>query len=136
MKRTLLISLLYCACTAAQANGANGDASTPSRLSGDASAILVTGSLVAVVATGSVVVAGVHASGEGVELLLQGAGEASSATVRLSGQAARGLSIATGTALEVVATSTGHVLVLSGKVLAFVPNEIGKMLLHHERAAA
>ena len=38
-----------------------------------------------------------------------------------------------GTTLDVVATSTGHMLVFSGKVLAFIPNELGKALLHHEK---
>jgi hypothetical protein len=133
MKRLLIVTLLSLACTAAQAKG---DASGPSRLSGDASATVVAGSLLSVAAAGSVVVIGVQASAEGVELVLQGASEAGAATVRLSGQAARGLSIATGTVLEVVATSTGHVLVLSGKALAFIPNELGKALLHHERVAA
>jgi hypothetical protein len=132
MKRALL-SLLFCACAGAHANG---DASAPSRLSADGSALVVAGSLVSVAAAGSVVVIGVQTSAEGVALVLQGASDAGTATVRLSGQAARGLSIAAGTVLEVVATATGHVLVLSGKALAFVPNEIGKALLHHERVGA
>jgi hypothetical protein len=133
MKRLLIVTLLSLACTAAQAKG---DASAPSRLSGDASAMVVAGSLLSVAAAGSVVVIGVQASAEGVELVLQGASEAGAATVRLSGQGARGLSIATGTVLDVVATSTGHVLVLSGKALAFIPNALGEALLHHERVAA
>jgi hypothetical protein len=132
MKRLLIVTLLSLACTAQ----AKGDASAPSRLSGDASAMVVAGSLLSVAAAGSVVVIGVQASAEGVELVLQGASEAGAATVRLSGQAARGLSIATGTVLDVVATSTGHVLVLSGKALAFIPNALGEALLHHERVAA
>jgi hypothetical protein len=130
MKRLLLVSLLSIASALAQANG---DVSAPSRMSADASGMLVNGSLLTVAASGAVVVTGVQVSGEGVVLVLQGAGEASSATVRLSGKAVRGLSIAAGTVLEVVATSTGHVLVLAGKALAFVPNELGKALLHHER---
>lgn len=133
MKRALLVSLLYCACALAQANG---DLSGPSRLSANGSAEILGGSILSVAAAGSVVVIGVQASAEGVVLVLQGAGEASTATVRLSANAARGLSVAAGTVLDVVATSTGHVLVLSGKALAFVPNELGKALLHHERAGA
>jgi hypothetical protein len=129
----LLAALLVCAAPGASANG---DASAPSRASADMSAQVIGGSVMLVAVGGSAVVAGVYASAEGVDLVLRGAGQASTATVRLSGEAARGLSIAAGTVLEVVATSTGHVLVLSGKALAFVPNEIGKALLHHERVAA
>jgi hypothetical protein len=134
-----LVSVMFCACVsidAHAAHGANGDASAPSRMSTEASALVIGGSLLSVAAAGSVVVVSVALSAEGVVLVLKGAGEASTATVRLSGEAARGLSIAAGTVLEVVATTTGHVLVLSGKALAFVPNELGKALLHHERAAS
>jgi hypothetical protein len=55
--------------------------------------------------------------------------------LHLSGEAARGLSIGAGTVLQVVAMSAGHALVLSGKVIAFIPNEIGQVLLHHARAS-
>lgn len=130
MKRHLTAALLSLACACAHANG---DASAPSRMSADASGMLVAGSLITIAGAGSLVVAGVQASGDGVELVLEGGARASAATVRISAQAARGLSIATGTVLQVVATSTGHVLVLSGKALAFIPNELGKALLHHER---
>ena len=91
MKSALLLSLLLCACAGAQANGANGDASAPSHLSSDASGLVIGGSLLSVAAAGSVVVIGVQASADGVALVLQGAGEASTATVRVSAQAARGL---------------------------------------------
>jgi hypothetical protein len=33
----------------------------------------------------------------------------------------------------VTAISTGYVLVMSGKALAFIPNEVGQALLHHSR---
>jgi hypothetical protein len=36
--------------------------------------------------------------------------------------------------LQVIALSAGHALVLSGKVIAFIPNEHGQALLHHARA--
>ena len=83
----------------------------------------------------SVVVASATAVGDGIEIVLESAGQASRATVRLSGEAARGLSIGAGTVLQVVAMSTGQALVLSGKVLAFIPNEAGQALLHHARAS-
>ncbi|QJE02116.1 hypothetical protein HH212_20565 [Massilia forsythiae] len=141
MKHKLLVALLSLSLAMGLSPGAvaasgNGDASAPSRLSADASGLVIAGSLVAVSVTGSVVVAAVETSAEGVDLVLQGAGQASTATVRLSGQAARGLSLAAGTVLQVVATATGQVLVLSGKALAFIPNEAGKALLHHARSGA
>ncbi|WP_338767108.1 hypothetical protein [Massilia sp. METH4] len=105
-----------------------GTASEASMISGLLSGLVVVGSIAA---TGSTVVESVEKVGDGVELLLTNTSNASKATVRLSGRAAQQLSVAAGTTLDVVATSTGHLLVLSGKVLAFVPNELGKALLHH-----
>ncbi|QBI04778.1 hypothetical protein EYF70_01705 [Pseudoduganella albidiflava] len=96
---------------------------------GEISGVVVLGSLIA----GSVVVAGSQKVGDGVELVVESVGNASRSTVRLSGAAATGLSVAAGTVVDVVATSTGHALVLSGKVLAFIPNELGEVLLHRSR---
>jgi hypothetical protein len=115
--------------------GAAAEPSAPSRAISEVTGSLVLGSIAVVGITGSVVVASVVAVGDGIEVVLEGAGQASRATVRLSGEAARGLSIAAGTVLQVVAMSAGHALVLSGKVLAFIPNEVGQALLHHARAS-
>jgi hypothetical protein len=131
MKHLFIITALSLAVGSAHA----ADLSAPSQALGDGSALVVGGSLLSVAAAGSVVVGSAHLVAGGIELVLEGAGAASTVTVRLSGAAARGLSIAAGTTLEVAALSTGHALVLSGKVLAFIPNEAGKALLHHARAA-
>jgi hypothetical protein len=78
-------------------------------------------------------VASVQTVGEGVEVVLEKAADGSKATVQFSGKALEGVSLAAGTTLEVVALSAGHALVASGKVIAFLPNEAGKVLLHHSR---
>jgi hypothetical protein len=131
MKRLLFATLLGLACASASA----ADPSAPSRAISEVTGSLVAGSIIAVGVTGSVVVESVQAVGDGIEVVLEGAGQASRATVHLSGEAARGLSIGAGTVLQVVAMSAGQALVLSGKVLAFIPNEVGQALLHHARAA-
>jgi hypothetical protein len=133
MKRLLLAALLGLACTATHAAGHAGQ-SELSNASANLSGVVVGGSILTLAATGSVVVASVRTVGDGIEVVLEGAAEASRATVRLSGRLAAGVSLAAGTALEVVTASTGHVLVLSGKAIAFLPNEAGKALLHHSRA--
>jgi hypothetical protein len=131
MKRLLLATLFGLACASASA----ADPSAPSKAASEVAGSLVAGSIVGVAVTGSAVVESVQAVGDGIEIVLAGAGQASRATVRLSGEAARGLSVGAGTVLQVVAMSAGHALVLSGKVLAFIPNEVGQALLHHARAA-
>jgi hypothetical protein len=133
MKRLLLAALLGLACSASHATGQSGQ-SAVSNASANLSAVVVGGAALSVVATGSVVVASVKTVGDGIELVLENAIDASRATVRLSGKALGGVSLAAGTTLEVVTASTGYVLVMSGKALAFIPNEAGKALLHHARA--
>ena len=99
----------------------------------EGSAVVVAGSMSMLVASGQVVVASVETVGEGIVIVLKGASEAGGASIQMSGQAARGLSLAAGTVVNVVAMSTGHMLVLSGKAIAFIPNELGKALLHHSK---
>jgi hypothetical protein len=55
------------------------------------------------------------------------------ATLTLSGQAIEGASVAVGTAIGVVAISTGWILVNASQAIAFIPNEIGAALLYNER---
>ncbi|MGI4843176.1 MAG: hypothetical protein ACRYF7_07650 [Janthinobacterium lividum] len=133
MKRLILAALLGLACTATQATGHAGQ-SELSNASANLSGVVVGGSIPTLAATGSVVVASVRTVGDGIELVLASAADASRATVRLSGRLAGGVALAAGTALEVVTASTGYVLVMSGKAIAFLPNEAGKALLHHSRA--
>lgn len=135
MKRIFLAALLGLACTAGQARGHAGQ-SELSNASANLSAVVVGGSVLTLAAAGSVVVASVRTVGDGVELVLEGAADASRATVRLSGKAAAGVSLAAGATLEVVSASTGYVLVMAGKALAFLPNEAGRSLLHHSRAGS
>jgi hypothetical protein len=124
----VLTLLLAASLTSAPARAA--DASTPSAMSADASAMVVAGSLLSVAGAGSALVASVEVAGDGVNLVLDAGGRASAATVRVSGNTARALSVGAGTVLQVVAVSTGQMLVASGKVLAFVPNAVGQTLLH------
>jgi hypothetical protein len=132
MKHVLLASLLALACATGQANnGSNGSVHGPGELSGS----VVFGSIFTVALAGSVVVHSVEKVGDGIEVVLKGASNASSATIRFSGAAAEDLSLAAGSAVSVVAMSAGHALVASGKVLAFIPNEAGKALLHHSKVS-
>lgn len=108
-----------------------GQPSEASMVSGLLSGVVVLGSVFVAGASGATIVESVKDVGDGVELVLKNTVDASKATVRLSGKAAQQLSVAAGTTLDVVATASGHMLVFSGKVLAFIPNELGKALLHH-----
>jgi hypothetical protein len=132
MKRVLLASLIALACATGQArDSSSGSIHGP----GELSASVIAGSILTVAVAGSVVVESVEKVGDGIEVVLTGASDASSATLRFSGAAAEGLSLAAGATVSVVAMSAGHALVASGKVLAFIPNEAGKALLHHSKVS-
>jgi hypothetical protein len=109
--------------------------SNASALVAEGSAQVVVGSVSALAASGTVVIDSIEAAGEASVIVLAGASNAAKATVRLSGRAAREASLAVGASVNVVATSTGYLLVTAGKVLAFIPNEIGKSLIHNSRVS-
>ena len=88
-------------------------------------ALSVGGSVLTVVA--------VEASADGTVYLLERASDGARASVKVMGYAANGVSAAVGTSVLVSVIGCGIVLSAAGDVLAFVPNAIGRALLHNER---
>ncbi|MBB5367222.1 MULTISPECIES: hypothetical protein [unclassified Janthinobacterium] len=136
MKRLLPLCLSLSIVLAMSGNAqaaASENMSKGSQNLSQGSAVVVGGSLSMLVASGQVVIASVETVGEGIVIVLKGASDAGGASIQMSAQAAKGLSLAAGTVVNVVALSTGHMLVMSGKAIAFIPNELGKALLHHSK---
>lgn len=137
MKRLLLTCLLCHALVLPAARAADSTLSRASQDLGAASGLLVAGSLSAVAGSGELVVGSVEAAGDGVVIVLRGVSNAvdasATASLRVSGEVARQISAAGAGALTVVAVSTGYALVLAGQVIAYIPNEVGQALLHHQR---
>jgi len=75
----------------------------------------------------------VEASADGTVYLLERASDGARASIKVAGRAADGVSKAVGTSVLVSVIGTGVVLSAAGEVLAFVPNAIGRALLHNER---
>lgn len=133
MNKLLSTLLLSCALVNLPA-GATGDPSGDiSLMSGFGSVILVAGSLMGAGASGEVVVESVEKAGEATVVVVKGVSDGARATLRLSGTAAGNVSVGVGKVVTVTATASGHLLSVAGEVLAFLPNEIGKSLLHHSR---
>ncbi|MFL6709874.1 MAG: hypothetical protein ACJ8HI_16865 [Massilia sp.] len=139
-----LAALLAFSFTAMAAHAASAATSDPapqgsahmsnaSNAIANGSARVVGGALESVAGAGSLVVASVETVGDGSVVILKAAGKASTATVAFSGRAARDASLVVGASVEMVALSTGYLLVTAGRVIAFVPNEMGKALLHSSR---
>ena len=136
MKKSLRTTLFAALLTAlpplhAQSRDHSGDGSGISLI---ASAVVAYGAILVADASGAVVVESVTRVAEGVQVVLKGVGDASSASLEFSGQFAEDFSLAAGTSGTLVATSAGHALVVSGKVIAFIPNQIGKSLFFHNRS--
>lgn len=136
MKHLLAIAVLCAATLHVQA--ANSDTTNASDNASMASAIVLVGSMSALAAAGEIVIDKVEDVADGSVLVLKstakGASSAATASVKLSQKATQGLSLAAGTVVNVVAVSTGHMLVLSGKAIAYVPNAAGQAILHHSKA--
>lgn len=81
----------------------------------------------------TLVVVAVEASVDGTVYVLERASDGARASIKVAGRAANGVSNAVGTSVLVSVIGAGVVLSAAGEVLAFVPNAIGRALLHNER---
>jgi hypothetical protein len=79
------------------------------------------------------VVKTVEVSARGTVIVLERASDGARASVELTGRAASGVVAGVGTAVAVSVIGAGVVLSAAGEVLCFIPNELGRALLHNER---
>lgn len=135
MKTVLCLVLACTLCNATAREPTRGYNSNASEMSALGSIVVVGGTMSLLAGSGSVVVESVEKVGESTVVVLKGAVEGSRVTLRMSGKIVTGASLAAGTAVSVVATASGHALVVAGAVIAFIPNEAGKALLHHSRVS-
>jgi biotin transporter BioY len=130
IRRGLVTALLALSLNAAQAQS---EASALSALSGLPIAVSLTAPTLLLSTGGMLAVVAVEASAAGTVWVLERASDGARITLRLSAQAAGGLSVVAGTAVLVTAISAGWVLSAAGAAIAFIPNEIGAALLYNER---
>jgi len=130
--RTALLALLLSA-SAAMPAAARDSVENGSTASAAMSVMAVAAPAWAAHQGSEFVVRAVKVTTDGVEVLLQGVSGAIETSATIARNAAAAASIGVGTSVRVVAESTGYALVASGVVLAFVPNEIGRSLLHQSR---
>lgn len=74
----------------------------------------------------------VKASGRGVVVVLERASDAAQASVELVGDAVGASALAVGASVTSTVLASGVVLSVAGEVLAFIPNALGRALLHNE----
>lgn len=86
---------------------------------------------------GAYIVSGIaHAAKDGVELLLSSVASGAKLSIKISGKTADALGVSVGATVQVLAETTGTLLVASGKVIAFIPNALGEALLSQKRLPA
>lgn len=100
-------------------------------------AVVALGTMSALEGSGRIIVDSIEASAETTTLVLKrvadGASQASTVTLKLSGKALEKTALVVGAGLEISVVSTGYILISAGKALAFIPNQLGQGLLHHEK---
>lgn len=79
------------------------------------------------------VVKAVEVSARGTVYLLERASDGVQASVEVVGKSAATVSTGVGTMVTVSVIGAGVLLSVAGEVIAFIPNEIGRALLHNER---
>ena len=133
MKSFRQLTLAALLATTLAAAHAQSNISEASALSALPIAVSVAAPVMLLSAGATLTVVAVQASAVGTVWVLERASDGARATLTLSAQAARGLSVAAGTVVVVTAVSTGWVLSTASEAIAFIPNEIGAALLYNER---
>ena len=130
IRKTTLATLFAATLATANAQSAVSEANALSALP---IAVSVAAPVMVLSAGATLTVVAVEASAVGAVWVLERASDGARATLKLSAQAAGGLSVAAGTVVVVTAVSTGWVLSTASEAIAFIPNEIGAALLYNER---
>lgn len=107
--------------------------STPSNASALSVAVSVAVPAAFVSEAGQYSVKGVQASAEGTVYVLEKIGSGVRGSVTIAGNVSGAASVGVGESVRFVATSTGMLLVSAGKVLAIIPNALGRALMKSDK---
>ena len=139
VKRTL-VTLAAAACIASfAATPAAATDSTAASAEGSQAAIagsgmMLDGSANVIRAGGARPLAGITAAGDASAIVLRDGATGSEASLRVGAEVAQAGSLAVGQTVSVVAEATGMSLFAGGRLVAFVPNEIGRALVYAARS--
>ncbi len=102
-------------------------------VAGSAAGSVVAVPLVLSSAGASLVVKAVEVSARGTVFVLERASDGARTSIEIVSKGAGAASMVVGTVVTVSVISAGVVLSAAGQALAFIPNELGRALLHNER---
>ncbi|MBI3230200.1 MAG: hypothetical protein HYZ45_08520 [Burkholderiales bacterium] len=138
MKRHLTFALGMATASLASVSypaTAHGLSDGPSEVSAIGSILVLAVPLAVLDMSGAVVVKSVDVSAQGATVVVRSVAKGAEASFNVVGQVSQDLSKAAGQSARLVVVGSGHLLVASGKVLAFIPNEIGKSMLYSNKVA-
>ena len=124
----LFMSPMHLALAQSETRGSQGSAAV-SAGSGE----VIAGSLDVAANGGELVVSAVEKVGESTQIVLKGVSTAAGESFKIAVSAGAGASVAVGNTVQVVAFSTGYSIMAAGIMIAFIPNEVGRSLLYHQR---
>ena len=100
-----------------------------------ATASLVAGSAATLATASQLTVAAMEVVGESVVMVLKDVSKGVEVSVQASAKVAGNASLAVGSVITVTASAAGWSLYQAGRLIAFIPNEVGRSLIHHEKTA-
>lgn len=99
----------------------------------EAAAAVAQASAVLSVAGATLVVKAVESTARGTVYVLERASDGVRVSVELAGKALGTASMGVGTVVTVSVITAGTILSVAGEAIAFVPNQVGRALLHNQR---
>lgn len=99
----------------------------------EAAAAVAQASAVLSVAGATLVVKAVESTARGTVYVLERASDGVRVSVELAGKALGTASMGVGTVVTVSVITAGTILSVVGEAIAFVPNQVGRALLHNQR---
>ena len=98
-------------------------------------AISVALPVVLVAGVGSIVVTGVEASAQGTVWIIENVADGVKGSICFAGRVGGAALVAVGTVVVVTVVATGMVLSAAGRVIAFIPNAVGRTLSYNQRVS-
>ena len=123
----MFANVSYAGCDASCAT------SVASGISVLATASVVAGSLQALENSGQIVVDSIEAVGSGFVIVVKSVSTGIKSSIKVSSEVLQNASLVAGTSVTLVASAAGHMLILAGKAIAFIPNTVGTALLHQSK---
>lgn len=127
--------LLLAVSTSALAgpHGGSEASSASANLSSEGMGQIVQGSSKILAAGSQLPIVAIKTVGDFSYITLKTLHGSATTTIRVSRDVAGHVLMSTGQLIQVVATGTGQMLYTSGHMIAYIPNQAGKELLHNEK---